>query len=106
MFTEDYKKTIGVDFLEKLQWVPGLGEEVRLLVWDTAGQEEFDAITKAYYRGGRAWVARICLGGCEGAHARVYLAGEVEGSIREVHGRAHRRSHMLLQLKQVVVHRL
>lgn len=27
------------------------GEEVRLMLWDTAGQEEFDAITKAYYRG-------------------------------------------------------
>ena len=26
-------------------------EAVRLMVWDTAGQEEFDAITKAYYRG-------------------------------------------------------
>lgn len=26
-------------------------EEVRLMLWDTAGQEEFDAITKAYYRG-------------------------------------------------------
>ena len=26
-------------------------EECRLMVWDTAGQEEFDAITKAYYRG-------------------------------------------------------
>jgi GTPase SAR1 family protein len=22
----------------------------RLMLWDTAGQEEFDAITKAYYR--------------------------------------------------------
>ena len=27
------------------------GEDVRLMLWDTAGQEEFDAITKAYYRG-------------------------------------------------------
>jgi len=27
------------------------GEETRLMLWDTAGQEEFDAITKAYYRG-------------------------------------------------------
>lgn len=26
-------------------------EDVRLMLWDTAGQEEFDAITKAYYRG-------------------------------------------------------
>ena len=24
---------------------------MRLMLWDTAGQEEFDAITKAYYRG-------------------------------------------------------
>lgn len=27
------------------------GEDIRLMLWDTAGQEEFDAITKAYYRG-------------------------------------------------------
>lgn len=26
-------------------------EDIRLMLWDTAGQEEFDAITKAYYRG-------------------------------------------------------
>lgn len=32
------------------------GEEVRLMLWDTAGQEEFDAITKAYYRGAHACV--------------------------------------------------
>lgn len=25
--------------------------DTRLMLWDTAGQEEFDAITKAYYRG-------------------------------------------------------
>ena len=26
------------------------GDEVRMMVWDTAGQEEFDTITRAYYR--------------------------------------------------------
>ena len=26
------------------------------MLWDTAGQEEFDAITKAYYRGAQACV--------------------------------------------------
>lgn len=51
VFTEDYKKTIGVDFLEKALYVPALGEDVRLFCWDTAGQEEFDSITKTYYRG-------------------------------------------------------
>ena len=48
IFTKDYKKTIGVDFLERQIYVNG--EDVRLMLWDTAGQEEFDAITKAYYR--------------------------------------------------------
>ncbi|CAL4113092.1 unnamed protein product, partial [Meganyctiphanes norvegica] len=54
IFTKDYKKTIGVDFLERQITVSG--EEVRLMLWDTAGQEEFDAITKAYYRGAQACV--------------------------------------------------
>ena len=49
IFTKDYKKTIGVDFLERQ--IDVNGEDVRLMLWDTAGQEEFDAITKAYYRG-------------------------------------------------------
>ena len=54
IFTKDYKKTIGVDFLERQIDVDG--EDVRLMLWDTAGQEEFDAITKAYYRGKDAGV--------------------------------------------------
>lgn len=32
------------------------GEDIRIMLWDTAGQEEFDAITKAYYRGAQACV--------------------------------------------------
>ncbi|KAI4902739.1 hypothetical protein NFI96_014056 [Prochilodus magdalenae] len=54
IFTKDYKKTIGVDFLERQIIVNE--EDVRLMLWDTAGQEEFDAITKAYYRGAQACV--------------------------------------------------
>merc|ERR1719228_3035168 len=54
IFTTEYKKTIGVDFLERRISVNG--EEVRLMLWDTAGQEEFDCITKAYYRGAQACV--------------------------------------------------
>ncbi|XP_037953054.1 ras-related protein Rab-23-like, partial [Teleopsis dalmanni] len=53
-FTKDYKKTIGVDFLERQIEIDG--EDVRIMLWDTAGQEEFDAITKAYYRGAQACV--------------------------------------------------
>lgn len=54
LFTKEYKKTIGVDFLEKT--INYEEEEVRLMLWDTAGQEEFDAITKAYYRGAQGCV--------------------------------------------------
>eukprot|EP00095_Tigriopus_kingsejongensis_P006695 maker-scaffold25_size650667-snap-gene-2.10 protein:Tk06695 transcript:maker-scaffold25_size650667-snap-gene-2.10-mRNA-1 annotation:"ras-related protein rab-23" len=54
VFTKGYKKTIGVDFLEKPLRI--LSQDVRLMLWDTAGQEEFDAITKAYYRGAQACV--------------------------------------------------
>ena len=55
IFTSTYKKTIGVDFLEKVVTADN-GRQVRLMLWDTAGQEEFDAITKAYYRGAQACV--------------------------------------------------
>ena len=51
IFTEVYKKTIGVDFLEKRLLVPSLGEDVQMFLWDTAGQEEFDSVTRTYYRG-------------------------------------------------------
>lgn len=54
VFTAEYKKTIGVDFLERQLSLRG--EDVRLMLWDTAGQEEFDAITKAYYRGAQGCV--------------------------------------------------
>ena len=52
VFTSTYKKTIGVDFLEKTIEVDEHGgETVKLMIWDTAGQEEFDALTASYYRG-------------------------------------------------------
>mmetsp|Transcript_3167 Transcript_3167/g.11071 ORF Transcript_3167/g.11071 Transcript_3167/m.11071 type:complete len:249 (-) Transcript_3167:500-1246(-) len=56
VYTDEYKKTIGVDFLEKSTYIQALGEEVRLMLWDTAGQEEFESITRAYYRGAGACV--------------------------------------------------
>jgi len=51
IFTNEYKKTIGVDFLEKKMYLTKIGEEVTFLLWDTAGQEEYDAITRTYYKG-------------------------------------------------------
>jgi len=50
-YTVDYKKTIGTDFMEKdLDLSPDYGA-VKLMLWDTAGQEMFGEITRNYYRG-------------------------------------------------------
>ena len=52
-FTEDYKMTIGIDFFIKDVMVesPKDPMKVRLQIWDTAGQEHFDAMRPAYYDG-------------------------------------------------------
>jgi Ras-related protein Rab-23 len=55
-FADAPSRTIGVDFLERLLPVATLGQDVRLFCWDTAGQEEYDALTQAYYRGAGAAV--------------------------------------------------
>lgn len=41
--------TIGVEFGARL--VPIQGKNVKLQIWDTAGQESFRSITRSYYRG-------------------------------------------------------
>jgi small GTP-binding protein len=55
-FTSEYKKTIGCDFMEKEVFVKPLNETVKMMLWDTAGQEVFDALTSQYYRGAGACV--------------------------------------------------
>jgi GTPase SAR1 family protein len=42
------KKSLCCDFV---RYIKGLEEEVKLMLWDTAGQEQFHAMTRAYYRG-------------------------------------------------------
>ncbi|XP_053172884.1 ras-related protein Rab-7L1-like [Scomber japonicus] len=49
-FNEGYKMTVGVDFSVKvLQWSEK--EQVRLLLWDIAGQEHYISMTRVYYKG-------------------------------------------------------
>jgi len=48
-FATSYLSTIGVDFQQRDITVGG--KTVRLQIFDTAGQERFDTISKAYYRG-------------------------------------------------------
>jgi Ras-related protein Rab-23 len=56
LMTEQYKKTIGTDFMEKEIVLGSSGETVRLMLWDTAGQEMFAGLTRNYYRGSGAVV--------------------------------------------------
>ena len=35
--------------------------QVRLMLWDTAGQEEFDALTKSYYRGAQVGLVMLIM---------------------------------------------
>lgn len=56
VYTDEYKKTLGCDFLEKDHFIKSSGEEIKFNIWDTAGQEEYDALTKKYYRGAQACI--------------------------------------------------
>ena len=47
-FTEDYQATIGVEFGAKNTQING--KTCRIQIWDTAGQENFRSITRAYYK--------------------------------------------------------
>ena len=48
-FTDQYRATIGSDFLTKDMLVDG--RTVTLQLWDTAGQERFRGLGSAFYRG-------------------------------------------------------
>ena len=52
-YNTNYKKTIGVEYLEKdieVSAPNGTLETVRLMLYDCAGQEDFDKITQGYYQ--------------------------------------------------------
>ena len=51
-FKLEHDVTIGVEFGARTVQIEG--EPVKLQVWDTAGQESFRSITRAYYRGSAA----------------------------------------------------
>lgn len=55
-FVAQYRKTIGAEFMEKDVFLRASDTTVKLMLWDTAGQEVFNALTQAYYRGAGAAV--------------------------------------------------
>ncbi len=48
-FNENEKSTIGVDFKTKYLKIQTIG--IKLILWDTGGEERFRKITTTYYRG-------------------------------------------------------
>ena len=53
-FSQQYKATIGADFLTKEIEVDG--QIVNMQIWDTAGQERYQSLGSAFYRGADACV--------------------------------------------------
>lgn len=51
-FTEDHEVTVGVEFGSLLIKMKEIA--FKLQIWDTAGQESFQSITKIFYRGAHA----------------------------------------------------
>jgi len=50
-FKHDTKSTVGVEFGSKQLKVDGIN--IKLQIWDTAGEERYRAITSAYYKGSK-----------------------------------------------------
>lgn len=48
-YLHNYDSTLGVDFAVKI--IPVKNQNIKLQIWDTAGQEKFKTITTSYYRG-------------------------------------------------------
>lgn len=49
VFKNQHEPTLGVEFGSKTTLIQN--KKIRLQIWDTAGQESFKAITRAYYKG-------------------------------------------------------
>ncbi len=49
IFKESYETTIGVNWASKQ--VDVAGQEVRLMIWDTGGQDAFASVRKQFYKG-------------------------------------------------------
>ena len=49
---EDHEVTVGVEFGTLLLKIDDV--RIKLQIWDTAGQENFQSITKIFYRGAHA----------------------------------------------------
>eukprot|EP00898_Chlorokybus_atmophyticus_P002242 jgi/Chlat1/3018/Chrsp201S03270 len=65
VFPPNYKSTIGVDFFWQKYLLQEFNMTFTLHIWDTAGQEKFRSLSRAYYRGAGACLACFDLGSIE-----------------------------------------
>merc|ERR1712188_178413 len=78
-FSGEYTKTLAVDYIEKKDFeVAGVPEPVTLDVWDTAGQEEYNAITSSYYRGAQGCILCFASDDCKSLQALAKWKAKVE----------------------------
>lgn len=60
LYRKDYKMTIGVDFaLKVIKWSDS--QNIKLQLWDIAGQERFTSMTRVYYKDAHACVVMFDL---------------------------------------------
>jgi small GTP-binding protein len=52
-FEADYKRTIGADFAIKELELKDMNANVKLQIWDLAGQPRFESVRQGFYRGAR-----------------------------------------------------
>jgi Ras-related protein Rab-11A len=50
-FAEDYKPTLGANIIRKDVHVDKINANVRLIMWDLAGQEKYNVIRSMYFQG-------------------------------------------------------
>lgn len=46
----DVRATLGIDFLTKIVKDPSTGQQAKLCIYDTAGEEKYRAVTAGHYR--------------------------------------------------------
>ena len=50
-FQESHMATLGLDYVSKAYTPDGAAQELQVKIWDTAGQEKFQSLGYAFYRG-------------------------------------------------------
>eukprot|EP00796_Vickermania_ingenoplastis_P006689 gene6689-4787_t len=55
-FIDEYRRTIGAEYMEKDVFLRSRNTTAKLMLWDTAGQEMFSPLTQSYYRNSSAAV--------------------------------------------------